>query len=45
VANDMRAAGEKSMPSLTRRRSPDAELETWMVQYADVQVGTRHPFI
>ena len=30
----------KTMPSLTRRRSPDAQQETWLVYYGDVQVGT-----
>ena len=28
------------MPQLTRRRDPDANLETWQVYYGDVQVGT-----
>jgi hypothetical protein len=28
------------MPTLTRRRDPDANLETWQVFYGDVQVGT-----
>ena len=28
------------MPTLTRRRSPDAQQETWLVYYGDVHVGT-----
>jgi hypothetical protein len=28
------------MPALTRRRSPDALEETWLVYYGDVHVGT-----
>ena len=28
------------MPTLTRRRSPDAQQETWLVHYGDVHVGT-----
>jgi hypothetical protein len=28
------------MPVLTRRRSPDAMQETWLVYYGDVRVGT-----
>ena len=28
------------MPNLTRRRSPDAERETWLIHYGDIQVGT-----
>jgi hypothetical protein len=31
------------MPSLTRRRSPDAEQETWLVYYGDIQVGIIKP--
>jgi hypothetical protein len=27
------------MPALTRRRSPDAQQETWLVYYGDVHVG------
>ena len=29
-----------SMPVLTRRRSPDAQQETWLVYYGDVHIGT-----
>jgi len=29
----------KTMPSLTRRRDPDAPQETWFINYADVRVG------
>ena len=28
------------MPVLTRRRSPDAMQETWLVYYGDMRVGT-----
>jgi hypothetical protein len=28
------------MPTLTRRRAPDASHETWLIFYGDVQVGT-----
>ena len=28
------------MPALTRRRDPDAQQETWLIYYGDVQVGT-----
>ena len=28
------------MPVLTRRRSPDAQQETWLVYYGDLHVGT-----
>ena len=28
------------MPALTRRRSPDALQETWLVYYGDARVGT-----
>ena len=28
------------MPALTRRRSPDAHQETWLVYYGDVRVGS-----
>ena len=28
------------MPTLTRRRDPDAQQETWLVYYGDVHVGT-----
>ena len=28
------------MPALTRRRDPDAQRETWLIYYGDVQVGT-----
>ena len=28
------------MPSLTRRRDPDADQETWQVYFRDVRVGT-----
>jgi hypothetical protein len=28
------------MPSLTRGRSPDAEQESWLIHYGDIQVGT-----
>jgi hypothetical protein len=27
------------MPSLTRRRDPDASQETWFINYGDVRVG------
>jgi hypothetical protein len=28
------------MPQLTRRRDPNARLESWLVSYGDLQVGT-----
>ena len=28
------------MPTLTRRRDPDAREEAWLIFYGDVQVGT-----
>src|ERR1700756_5279086 len=28
------------MPTLTRRRSPDAQQEIWLIHYGDVQIGT-----
>src|ERR1700739_3743686 len=28
------------MPTLTRRRDPDASQETWLIHYGDVRIGT-----
>jgi hypothetical protein len=28
------------IPALTRRRDPDAQQETWLIQYGDIHLGT-----
>jgi hypothetical protein len=28
------------VPTLTRRRSPDAAQETWLIHYGDIHIGT-----